>query len=1039
MRKLALFLSLILFIGLETLSAQTKAISGKVVDDQGYAIPGVSIMVKGTTTGTITNPEGKYNLSVPEDATTLIFSFIGMKMEEVAIAGQTTINVTMEADVFGVDEVIVSGVASATPRKKLAVSVAKVGGKELSEVPSGSASGALQGKVAGVSVISSSGEPGSSSSIQIRGATQIAGSQDPLIIIDGAISSGSLGDINVDDIESMEVVKGASASALYGSRAGNGVIVITTKRGKGIGEGKTTVTIRNEFGFNSLAKKYNLATHHQYELASDYTDYNNFTKYEGVTYADGYAGGTDGLSGDREESSDQYMDNPYGVLYDHEDEFFEKGNFYTNYVSVASGNEKTNFLMSFENYKQGGIVYETDGYKRNSFRLNVDHKISDKLSVSATNLYVKTTTQDPGGVSYSNGGVFFDLLLTQPDVNLFMDNSDGQPYDYLPDPWSSTTSNPLYALWKIEDETIRTRFLGSYIGKWHITDKLDLEGKYTMENQNVRTETYSPMDTYTTSGSEATYSDGYLYEYSSTLKNENAQTTLSYANKLGNFNIRNKASFLYEYESYEYFSVTGYDFGVANVPSLDAIIGNDNESMTSYQEEIVSKNFFEILYLDYKDKYIFDGMFRMDGSSLFGENERWKPYFRVSGAWRISEDFKINGIDELKLRAAYGTAGQRPHLFDMQYQINAVSDGSSSKDQYGNTDLMPSLSKEIEVGLNVDFLKKFSAELIYSKTKTEDQFLEVPLAVHVGGYENQWQNAGTMEAHTFEATLAYNVIRNQDWNWTMNFSFDKQSNEITKLDVAPYLTGPQGQDADLFYIKEGETFGAMYGYSFARSLSDVANQVADGESVSDYYVMNCDGYVIEKGTEGTSSETAIKKVDDDGNTLFTKIGDPTPDFNMNISTNLSYKNLSFYALCTWKQGGDVYNKSAQWLTRDNRHGMMDQYGKKESEKKTVNYYQSLYDTNNFNDFWVEDGSYFKIREISLAYNFSKDVLSKLGKNFISNAKISVSGRNLFTFTDYSGYDPEVQTKTSNGSQFFAYDFMGYPNFRSFSASLELKF
>ncbi len=1033
MRKLLLFLFITL-IGLQTSFAQTKTISGKVVDDLGEALPGVAVIVKGTSIGTTSRIDGSYSLQVPSDTKVLVYTFVGMKTLEMAYEGQVTLNVSMQSDIFGMDEVIISGVASATPRKKLAVSVAKVDSEALSNVPASSASGALQGKVSGVSVISSTGEPGSSATIQIRGATQIAGSQDPLVIIDGAISEGSLGDVNVDDIESMEVVKGASASALYGSRAGNGVVVITTKRGKGLDN--TIVTFRNEYGVSSLAKKYDLATHHQYELADDYQSYNTYTKYAGVTYDDGYNGGTSGLSGDRQESEDQYMDNPYGVLYDHEDEFFKKGEFYTNYISVAGGSEKTNFLLSFENYKQGGIIVETDGYKRNSFRMNLDHHISDKLSLSASNLYVKSTTQDPGGISYTSGGVFFDLLLTQPDVNLYRENSDGQPYDFMPDPWASTTENPLYSLYKIDDETVRNRFLGAYTLKWNIVHGLDLEGKYTNEYQAQNTTTYSPYDTYTLSGGEPTYSEGYLYIYNNKLKNENLQGTLSYSDRLGDFNVRNKLSYLYEYRTYESSSVTGYDFGVSGVPSLDAIVTNDNESMTSYQEETVAKNFFEILYLDYKDKYIFDGMFRMDGSSLFGEDERWNPYYRVSGAWRISEDFKINGIDELKLRAAYGTAGQRPHLFSMQYEVFSVDDGVASKDQLGNRNLKPSLSKEFEVGLNIDFLNKFSGEFIYSETKTEDQFLEVPLAVHLGGYQTQWQNAGTMESSVLEASLSYNAIRTKDWNWTISATFDKQKVKITKLDVPAYLTGPYGQDANLFYIKEGENFGAMYGYKFLHSLSEMESQLADGDDISNY-VLNSDGFVIEKGTEGTTQEIAIQKEDGDGNGVVTKIGDSTPDFNMNFSTNLSYKNLNLYVLCSWQQGGDVYNKSAQWLTRDNRHGMLDQYGKKESEKKTVNYYQSLYDTNNMNDFWVEDATYFKIREISLSYNLPNASLEKFLGGLVSNAKISVAGRNLFTFTDYTGYDPEVQT--NNGTQGFAYDYMGYPNFRSFSASLELKF
>ena len=1030
-----LLIAVVLFMGGQLLFAQTKNLTGVVTSSEdGSTVPGASIMVKGTTLGTITDIDGNFTLKVPEDARVLVVSFVGMKTTEVVIGSQTSFSISLESDIFGLDEVIVAGVAAETPKKKLAVSVARVDAETLNEVPAGSASSALQGKVSGVSVISSTGEPGSSSTILIRGATQIAGSQTPLIVIDGAISEGSLGDINVDDIESMEVVKGASASALYGSRAGNGVIVITTKRGSGA-KGKTIVTVRNEFGVNTLAKKYDLATHHEYELADDWESYQGiYTKYAGVTYDSGYAGGTEGISDDRTASADQYMDNPYGVVYDHEDDFFEGGNFYTNYIAVENSSDKTNFMASFENYDQGGIVFETDGYRRNSFRLNIDHRISDKLSISASNLYVKTATQDPGGTSYYNGGVFFNLLLTQPDVNLFLENPDGQPYSYFADPWSSE-ENPLYQLWKIKENTEKSRFLGSYSGKWKITSDLNLEARYAFEVISNNYEVYEPYDTYTADGSSTTYSEGSLELENRKRTNENIQTTLNYSKKLGDINLRNKASFLYENMEYKSFDVTGNDFGIRDIPSFDAIVTNDNEDLDSYQSQVVAKNFFEILYLDYKDKYIFDGMFRYDGSSLFGENERWHPYFRVSGAWRVTEDVKINNIQELKLRAAYGTAGQRPAFAD-QYEYLSVDDGKTSKTQLGNKNLKPSLSKELEFGLDVDFLNRFSFEAVYSTTRTEDQFLDVPLAAYLGGYESQVQNAGTMEAQVFEASLMTNVIRKKDFQWSINLTFDKQKVKISELSVPAYLTGPQGQDADLFYIKEGETFGAMYGYSFVHTLDEMAAQLSDGESIDDYTV-NGDGFVIEKGTEGTTSEGAIKKLDSEGSTLFSKIGDPTPDFNMNIATNLNYKGFGLYVLCLWKQGGDIYNKSAQWLTRDNRHGMLDQYGKPENEKKTVNYYQSLYDTNNFNEFWVEDGTFFKVKEVSLSYSFPEDMLSRIGNGVIKNAKLSFIGRNLLTLTNYSGYDPEVQTYGS--SQYFAYDFMGYPNFRSFSASLELKF
>ncbi|MBE0652639.1 MAG: TonB-dependent receptor, partial [Bacteroidales bacterium] len=813
-----------------------------------------------------------------------------------------------------------------------------------------------------VTVVNATGEPGGASTILIRGATQISGSQDPLIILDGAILEGTLADINVNDIESIEIVKGASAAALYGSRAGNGVIAITTKRGSGLAVGKTEVLIRSEYGMNRLAKKYDLATHHGYVLADDQDQY-DFTKYAGVTYPEGYQGTEAGFAGNRFLEDDQYMDNPYRKLYDHEDDIFQGNEFYTNYVSVSNNTAKTNFLTSFENTNQSGLLFETDGYKRNSFRLNVDHDLSDNITLSATNLYVNSYTQDPGGDSKYNGGIFFNVLLAEPDVNYKLKNPDDQPYLFIPNAWETTGENPLYNLWKLKDETTRSRFLGTYSAKWRLTSFFNVEAKYAFETSDRTISQYSPFDTWTRGGAGATYSEGYLSLFDSKLFSQNAQVTANLNKQLGDFNMRAKFSYLFEDFQYQTNQTIGYDFSLADVPSLDAVGGNTD--ITSYKEQVIAKNYFGILYLDYQDKYIFDGMVRYDGSSLFGEDARWNPYYRVSGAWRITEDIEIPGVQELKLRAAYGTAGQRPDFAD-QYEVMSISQGQATKSQLGNTNLKPSLSEELEAAVNIDFANRFSFELIHSKSNTSDQIMSVPLAVQFGGWPSQIQNAGSLEAKTWEASLGVQAIRTKDLTLNFNLIFDRITTKITELNVPPYQTGPQGQEANkLFYIRKGEVFGAMYGYDWVTSLAQMEDQLPEADNAATWfdesdinsYTVNSDGYVIVKGTEGTVNEKPIKVLDEEGNPLFGQIGDTNPDFKMGLATNLAYKGFSIYMLWDWKNGGDLYNKSAQWLTRDDRHGMMDQFGKPENEKKAIPYYKEFYDVNSFNKFWVEDASY----------------------------------------------------------------------------------
>jgi TonB-linked SusC/RagA family outer membrane protein len=1036
MKKLFLLIAFFVFAGSGTLLAQAKVITGTVtsaIEGEG-ALPGVSVSVPGTTLGAYTDMNGKYTLNVPANARTLFFTFVGMKTQEITIGDKNVIDVVLEQDLMNLDEVIVTGVAAGTPKKKMAVSVEKVGEEKIKEVFANSASSALQGKVSGLTVINSTGEPGSAASILVRGATQITGSQAPLIILDGAIMEGTLGDINVDDIESIEVVKGASASALYGSRAGNGVIAVTTRRGNTLVEGKTEVIVRNEFGTNQLAKKYDLSTHHAYQIASDQSSY-DYTRYVGVTYPADYHGTETGISGARRQEDDQYMDNEYATLYDHESDVFSSNNFFTNYVSVGSNLGKTNFLVSFENNVQSGLLVETDGYKRNSFRLNVDHKISPKLSVSASNLYVKSRTQDQGGDDKYNGGVFFNVLLFEPDVDFKYANPDLQPYNFIANVWQSEQENPIYNLWKKEDNTVRNRVLGTYSAKYNMTPFLNFEGKYAFEYSTGEYSTYNPYDTYTRSGTSPIYSKGSMYIGNTMLFSRNAQVTANFQKKLGEFNTRAKVSYLFEKLTYQSDGTTGQDFGLGGVPTMDAIAGNI--SSTSYKDAVLAKNYYGILYIDYKDKYIFDGMIRYDGSSLFGSDARWNPYFRVSGAYRITEDLKIPGVQEFKIRAAYGTAGQRPGFSD-QYEIVPISNGiTSSKYQAGNSFLKPSLSKELEFGVNAEFLHRFSFELVRSEINTSDQILAVPLAVQSGGWSYQVRNAGSLNSKVWESSLNIQVVRKKDFTYNIGLIADRVRTKITQLDVPPFQTGPQGQEANkAFYIREGETFGAMYGYSFLKSLDELALQLGATDNI-DNYVINSDGYVIVKGTEGTTLEAPIKKLDDKGNLWYGKIGDSNPKFKIAMTNNLNYKGIGLYALVEWKNGGDIYNKSAQWLTRDDRHGMMDQYGKPDYLKKTISYYKVFYDVNTQNDFWVEDGSYLKLREVSLSYSVGAEPLSGFARGYLKGVRLALIGKNLYTLTKYSGYDPEVAT--TNGTQYFSYDFMGYPNYRSYSVSLELKF
>lgn len=1026
MRKIVTVLVLLLSCGLTF--AQQRNVTGKVTSEDGSPLAGATVSAKGENTSTTTDAAGRFSISVGAKVKSLIFSYVGAATTEVDIKGGE-MNVSLKNQSSEISEVIVTGVAGATTRKKMTVSVTKINAEAISKVPATSAASALAGKVAGTRVQSTGGSPGGAIDVLLRGDNNLNVGSSPLIMLDGMILNGSLTDINVDDIESIEVVKGAAAASLYGSRAGNGVIAVTTKRGNKNAIGSSSVTVRNEIGFQTIGHMIDLSESHPYTLASDWQSVaGQYTKFAGVTYPSGYKGGyAPGMSGSRSLDADHYLDNPFGVNIDQQKEFFNVGTNYTNFVGFQTRSALTNLYASFENNNQEGIIRYTSGYNRQNFRLNLDHQVFKWLKVSASNVFVNTKTKYPG----DGGGIFFNIVLAEPDNKLNLANPDGQPYLIRHNAFSNE-KNPLYSVWKNQRTDFNRRWIGNYSANVKFTNWMNLDIMHSIEIENYRYTNYSPYDTWiVANGGTApewgmSYSKGSLYKYSSEANSQNTQATLNMSHKISDLSIKGKLSYLFENRHWEYFDAYGSQFQVPNVPDLNWF-ANPN-SISSGMEDIRARNFFAILGLDYKDKFLFDGMGRYDGSSQFGANERWRAYYRVSGAYRISQDVKINGIDELKIRAAYGTAGIRPG-YDWQYFKFAKVGQNPEPSQRGNPDLKPSNTAELEFGINVDFLSRFSFEATYAKSKTTDAFINQPLIPFISdGYTNKWVNAAGTESQTFEATLGANWFKKKDFSWNTNIVFSKINQKITSLSIPPYQAGSDG----LFYIKAGERYGVIYGYDWVRTLDQMSKQLPTGKTISDYEI-NSDGYVVAQGTQGTIDEKPIKLLDANGAPAFVEIGNGNPDFNMGIANTINYKGLQLYFLIDIKQGGDVYNRKSQWLTRDNRNGIEDMAGKPASEKKTLDYFQGFYDVNTNNSYWVEDASFVKLREVSLSYSLPKKSLQFLN-GFVKGTTIRVIGRNLLTFTKYSGYDPEVG---SIRNPFDGTD--TYPNFRNLAFSLSLEF
>jgi hypothetical protein len=502
--------------------------------------------------------------------------------------------------------------------------------------------------------------------------------------------------------------------------------------------------------------------------------------------------------------------------------------------------------------------------------------------------------------------------------------------------------------------------------------------------------------------------------------------------------VRTKVRYLLEDQHSENYSIDADDFTVGGIPSFDNISGGTSAS--SSLMDVIAQGYFFITALDYQGKYVGDFLVRRDGSSLFGPKERWQTYFRAAAAWRLAQEdwWPVDMIDEFKLRYSVGTAGGRPR-FSSQYETYSVSAGVITPQTLGNSQLKPELSTEQEFGLEMVLWNKVGATVTYVDNKIEDQLLNVPLPGYAG-FGSQWQNAGTLESSTWEASIETSIIDRPDMSWSTRVNFDRTRQEITYLNRPAYRSGAT-------YIRQGESLGTYYGDRYIKDCG----AMPDGTDCSQFQV-NDDGYLvyvgagnsytdgIAKGLWGTSGPNGeswgriMGEEDADGNP-FLFLGRAIPDYNVNWANTFRMGNLQATVLLDGEFGTDKYNQTRQWSYRSWRHGEVDQAGKADGLKKPIGYYSDLYNVNSRNSHFVEDGSYIKLREVSLRYTLDQSTLSRLGGGLgLESAAISITGRNLLTFTDFSGYDPEVGGLSGDQEDSF-----GYPNFRTITAVLELIF
>lgn len=1069
--------------------AQTGRITGLVTQEEtSQPLEGAAVSLAGTNLGALTRTDGRYLiLNVPPGSHTLRVELIGHATVERAItvsAGQmTTANAVLAIQAIALREVVVTGVAAGTQKVNVPFTIEQLRAVDL-PVPQLDAATALQGKVPGVTVFRGSGRPGEAPSILLRAPKSIDASgrsQDPLIIVDGVILGASMVDIDALDIETIEVVKGAAASSLYGSRAEAGVIQITTKRGRSIVTDGVQYTVRSELGKTELPGRFDLLSVHPYKLTADGSKFVSSSTGAACAWLEFgvksqcvnpvLAGHIAAAGQTANEWNTFAVETWPGGARDQVATFFNEGDFAQHYIAASGRSGSTNFHVSFNRQEDQGVLRGQQGFRRNNFRVNLDQQIDPNLQVSASAFYSRSK-QEP--FTESAGNPFFDLTRMPAGVDLTACEDDlsrscldnPQKLVLSVDPTNIESPNPIYELLTRKRLQERTRFLGSSNVRYSPRNWLDLEGNVSYDRLNLEERDLFPKG-YRTLESDPTLNNGYLELYDELNEALNASLTATLRFDLSE-NLRNRTQFRYliERDEQAWNFARGPEFAVGDVPSL----GNLNQlklEADSYDAPIRADGYFAITNFEFRDRYILDALVRNDGSSLFGPDQRRQWYYRLAGAWRISQEpwFTIPGVDEFKLRYSYGTAGGRPR-FDAQYETFSVSAGKIVPITLGNRELKPEFSREQDMGFDASL---FDARLVlgftYARTVTDDQILPVPVAAYTG-YQSRWQNAGTLESNTFEASLEARLVQREDLTWSARAVFDRTRSEITELSVPAFKYGVAGQNlGEVYFARKGEELGTFYGAVAARGCSDLPKGYDCNQFVMDQY-----GFLVWVGQGG--SLAANKWGTNSGlpaiqgkpiiwgspvlggctdrttgePTFLCPVGNSLPDYNLSVSSTLGWKGFTLYGLLDGSRGFAVYNQPLQWGTFRRLTGMFDQTDVPAAERKPLGYFDTWYGLNpsvlHPDNMFVQDGSFWKLREVSLRYRLDADQIGTVpGLAWLEGATISLIGRNLKTWTDYNGYDPETgRAGGDTGSAAIArVDGYSYPNFRTFTLSLELNF
>ncbi len=978
MNKILLIFSLTL-ISLFAFS-QTKQITGKVTDDGGQGLPGVTILIKGTTSGTITDIDGNFHLAA-EKGNTLQFSFMGFMAQDVVVADQTTVNITLLEDQKMLDELVVIGYG-VQKKKDITTSVAVVDDKALKDRPIVTVAQALQGKAAGVQVTQPSGKPGSGLAVRVRGATSVIAGNEPAYIVDG-IQTSDINGLNPLDIESMTVLKDASAAAIYGASAANGVILITTKRGR---DKSPSISFNSYFGFSTLRKSIDVLNTREYrDLMQDI----------GVAYDPSWTQFND------------WMDQTYGTGYQQSYQ-----------ASFSGGSEKSSYFVSGGYLTEQGMV-EPSKFDRYTLRMNLDNELRPWLKVKTSLTTWSINSKDtPDNASSGRGGVIMSALNTPPFLNVYKKDGSGW---FDPNPFQPSWENPVAYMQGPEQNSRDNKVLGSVDFEVSLLTGLKFKSTAGVDITSHQYDYY--LDPFRTTYGRQNHGIGRSDKANHMVWQ--LENMFDYSKKIGDHSFTALlGSTVKKYEGNGTY-IEGTDFpddvGVTTIWAANFI-----NTGGSWQSENSKVSFFGRLTYDFNSIYYITASVRRDGSSKL--YNKWGTMPAVSAGYRLSSAGfmrKLTFIDDLKIRGGYGVTGNVDGLNDYaSYALTSyfrrdpqdpLAGPGSYQSSYGNPDLKWETTQQTNLGFDLtmyDGRVLFTFDAYYKKTI--DVLLNVQLTSSLP-VSSILTNAGDIVNKGIEFGLNTVNIDNKDFGWSTDFNLSFNKNEVTSLKYTPvyYFGRIYSNNQDASMVKVGYPLGAFYGY-------------------------------VSEGVDPETGDIKYKDVNENG--IFDPgdrkvIGYGMPDFTFGFTNNFTYKRFVLNLFFQGSYGNEIFNATRIDLEGmfDSKNQSVDVLNRWTPENTNTDIPRAVGggNVNNVRNStrFIEDGSYLRLKSATLSYN----VLKNNPKfDFIKNLSVYVTGQNLLTFTKYTGFDPEVNAY-GNSAVEVGIDYGTYPQSRTIVFGVNVEF